>query len=154
MKNYEKHGYKNHPLYGVWSMMKARCSNPKFRQYADYGGRGIAVCAEWKASAKSFVEWCVENGWKPGLTIDRRDNDAGYSPDNCQFLTRKEQNQNRRRMSHFTKKSKLPMGVCARPGGWFQALIFIAGHQKSLGYFRTPEKASDAYQIARGPLTS
>ena len=65
-----------HPLYGVWANMKKRCGNPNVPQFMDYGGRGIVVCPEWAASSSTFIAWALSNGWRPGLQLDRRDNDG------------------------------------------------------------------------------
>lgn len=86
----------SHPLYGVWKDMKKRCTNPRCKLWADYGGRGITLCDEWQSS-KAFIEWAEAHGWKPGLEIERRDNDRGYSPDNSIFATRSAQMRNTRR---------------------------------------------------------
>ena len=71
--------------------MKSRCENPNNSMYKYYGGRGIKVCAEWQDVDK-FKSWALANGYdihasRRQCTIDRIDNDKGYSPDNCQFLT-------------------------------------------------------------------
>lgn len=83
-------------LYHTYYGMKARCYNPKNKKYHLYGGRGIAVCAEWLNSFEAFYIWAVANGYRDNLTIDRKDNDKGYSPDNCRWITRAENNRNRR----------------------------------------------------------
>lgn len=76
--------------------MKQRCSNPNDKAYANYGGRGIKVCAEWEHDYFAFKNWALANGYKSGLWIDRVDNDKGYSPDNCRWETPKRQQQNKR----------------------------------------------------------
>ena len=55
-----------------------------------YRGKGITVCDEWRNSKEAFIEWALANGWKQHLTIDRIDSDKNYSPDNCQWITRRE----------------------------------------------------------------
>ena len=80
----------NHPLYSVRHDMKQRCYNPNAQKYKRYGERGIKICDEWLSSFKAFENWCLDNGWQKGLTIDRIDNDGDYCPDNCQFITRSE----------------------------------------------------------------
>ena len=81
-------------LKGVLGNMKARCNNPKHTHYKYYGGRGITVCEEWQHVDK-FREWAYNNGYKPGLTIDRIDVNGNYEPSNCRWVTMQEQNYNR-----------------------------------------------------------
>ena len=92
----------NKKLYFVWAMMKQRCCNPKNKLWPFYGGRGLKVCDEWagKTGHVGFIRWALAAGWAPGLEIDRIDNDAGYSPDNCRFVPRVQNLRNRR----FTAK--------------------------------------------------
>lgn len=92
-----KHGKSRTPLYGVWLSMKFRCSNNKAREYPHYGGRGISVCREWREDYLSFERWATENGYYPGLEIDRIDNDGGYEPGNCRFTNRQTNMRNTRR---------------------------------------------------------
>lgn len=81
-------------LYAVWSGMRARC-RPKHRAFVWYGARGIHVCDEWH-DYSTFRAWAVTNGYRKGLTLDRRDNDGNYEPLNCRWISRAEQNRNKR----------------------------------------------------------
>ena len=80
------HGLSKHPLYRKLANIRVRCEYPSATNYAYYGGRGIRVCDEWKNDPQSFVNWCLDNGYKPGLEIDRINNDGPYAPWNCQFI--------------------------------------------------------------------
>ena len=92
-----KHGCLPRGLYGTWSNMKERCYKPKNTAYKYYGGRGIEVYLVWKKNFKAFRDWALMNGYKEGLTIDRVDNNRGYYPDNCQWITRAENSKKRNR---------------------------------------------------------
>ena len=83
------------PLYKVWTGMKQRCLNTNANRYDRYGGRGIQVCSEWQNSFEVFEKWMLENGYKNGLTIDRKNNDGNYNPLNCRLCTMAEQNENK-----------------------------------------------------------
>lgn len=98
-----KHGlYKEHKdIFCLWQTMKTRCENPKRENFERYGGRGITICEEWH-EAKNFVEWALNNGYKKGLQLDRIDNDKGYSPYNCRFVTPSENSRNRRNTKYLT----------------------------------------------------
>lgn len=67
--------------------MRSRCNSPNLPDYKYYGGKGITVCSEWDEYLV-FKEWCVNNGYREGLTIDRIDSNKGYYPGNCQWITR------------------------------------------------------------------
>jgi superfamily II helicase len=84
-------------LQHVWKNMTGRCYNPKHASYHNYGARGITVCNEWRNNKEGFIQWGTENGWQKGLQIDRIDNEGHYNPDNCQFITKKQQARNTRR---------------------------------------------------------
>lgn len=83
-------------LYKAWIGMKERCHNLNHLQYKEYGGRGIKVCQEWRHNFIAFRDWALANGYNELLIIDRRENNEGYSPDNCRWVTYKESANNRR----------------------------------------------------------
>ena len=94
-KNNERHGLSYSRLYRIWHSMKTRCGTPSSTAYKHYGAKGITVCDIWKSSFTAFYEWAIENGYEDNLSIDRIKNDLGYYPDNCRWVTNKEQKINR-----------------------------------------------------------
>jgi hypothetical protein len=83
-------GYQNHPLKRILRSMIDRCSNVNNQDFKWYGSKGIQVHDQWVKYPIKFIEWSLSNGWKKGLTIDRKNSEANYSPDNCQWITRSE----------------------------------------------------------------
>ena len=81
-------------LYKCYHAMKTRCLNPRDRNYARYGGRGITVCQEWLKGFDYFYQWALQNGYADNLTLDRRNNDGNYEPSNCRWITIQRQMQN------------------------------------------------------------
>ena len=86
--------------------MKSRCYNENDKRYYDWGGRGVDICPKWLENPDEFVSWSLENGYAPGLSIDRIDNNKGYSPDNCRWVTLAENNQNRRSSKLYSINGK------------------------------------------------
>ena len=99
------HGMKRSRLYRIWESMKTRCNNPSSQRYEDYGGRGIKVCNDWE-HFEAFRDWALANGYQEHLTIDRKDNDGPYSPENCRWATMKAQQSNKRNNFLLTHNGK------------------------------------------------
>lgn len=92
------HGLSGHPLFTVWNGILGRCNCVTHKQYEDYGARGIIICKEWETDFVAFYNWAISNGWtnENRLTVDRKNNDAGYSPENCRMVTNTIQQRNKR----------------------------------------------------------
>jgi hypothetical protein len=96
-RGYGEQGSKSHEhhwLYKRWINIVQRCCNKNNSRYHRYGGRGIKVCKEWKENYVTFIKWCLANGAEKHLQIDRKDNDGDYSPGNCRWVVRAEQDDN------------------------------------------------------------
>jgi hypothetical protein len=100
--HYRTHGRTNHKWYSVWNGMIGRCHRESNSSFEGYGKRGITVCDEWRSDPSVFFEWLEENDYRKYTQIDRINNDAGYSPDNCRVTTRKVNCNNRRDNKKYT----------------------------------------------------
>ena len=89
----DSRGGEYHRLYRIWGGMKTRCYNPKPKDAKSYKDKGIEVCKQWKKHYIMFSIWALCNGYRNDLVIDRIDSDKGYNPDNCQWITIKENSQ-------------------------------------------------------------
>ena len=89
-------------LYQSWLNMKRRCFNHNCPKFKNHGGRGITVCNDWVSDFVKFHDWAISHGYEDNLTLDRKNNDGNYEPDNCTWSTSYQQNINRRNTRHIT----------------------------------------------------
>lgn len=104
------HGLSHTRIDNIYRSMKERCYNENHQAYRVYGERGITICDEWLNDKKEFFKWAYENGYNDDLSIDRIDNDLGYYPTNCRWVTMKVQQNNKsnnRVVSAFGKEKTL-----------------------------------------------
>jgi hypothetical protein len=89
------HGFSRTRIHRIWKAMRTRCNNPNVPGFKHYGGRGIKVCSEWD-SFVIFRDWALANGYAAHLSIERKNVNGDYAPDNCTLATAREQSINRR----------------------------------------------------------
>lgn len=136
------HKLRGHRLYHIWNQMKQRCNNKNYTNYEYYGARGITICEEW-LDINNFINDMYPS-YKEGLSIDRIDNNKGYSKDNCRWSDKSTQVRNTRKIYshntsgyrgvHFNKKDKK----------WISQIV-LNNKQIRLGNFNTAIEAAKAY---------
>lgn len=132
------HNLSKHRLYSTWKCMIYRCLNKEHKDYKNYGARGITICNEW-LNIENFINDMFPT-YKEGLTLDRENNDLGYSPDNCRWATKTKQSRNTRLIySHNTSGYRGIMWV-KNINKW-KSVIFINNKAKHLGYFANVKDA-------------
>ena len=140
------HGLTNHRFYNTWYSMMKRCYNDKATNYNYYGERGITVCEEWH-DVTNFINWAEET-YVEERTLDRIDNDKGYSPENCRWVNKTTQVINRRKQKNNTSGY---VGVMWKPNkNKWVASVKSKGKNTHIGSFKTKEeavKARDDYII-------
>ena len=106
--------YSDYPrLVRIWKGMKQRCANPKRAKYPSYGGRGIYVCRAWSDDFSTFCEWALHSGYADDLQLDRIDNAGPYSPENCRWVTVKQNCSNKR-----SNRSLTIVGITMTVAAW------------------------------------
>lgn len=136
------HGLSSNKFYSTWLSMRGRCINPKDRGYKDYGARGITVCEEW-LNVSNFIAWCeMTHPNIEGYTLDRIDNDKGYSPDNCTWSDKTTQAINQRMQKNNTSGF---VGITWHTfSNRWMVRVNINRQRVNIGYFKTIEEAVQA----------
>ena len=138
----QNHGLSHHKLYNTAINMIKRCTNPNDTHYKDYGARGITVCEEWLDVA-TFIAWAEKTYPKlEGYTLDRINNDKGYSPENCTWSDKTTQAINQRIMKN-NKSGYVGVRYHSRDGVW-TAYISVNNTRKHIGQFDSKEEAVQA----------
>ena len=135
------HKMTNHRLYSTWHKMMKRCYNKNNPSYIDYGDRGITVCERWH-DVKNFIEDMYPT-YKEGLTIDRKENDLGYSKDNCRWSNRTIQSRNKRIIQKNNTSGY--KGVYKSSKNRYKASIGINNKRVNIGSYVTIIEAAKAY---------
>lgn len=136
-----EHGLTKHPLHGVWTGMHNRCYNSNSSHYQWYGARNIGIDERWRGKGMfpAFYEWAITHGYKPGLHIHRKDNDADYSPENCEWTSAKTNNRNKGNNLQITA-----FGKCMLLSEWIEqghCKVGVTTLHKRLKAGWTPEEA-------------
>lgn len=137
-----RHSESKTRLYRIYYNMINRCNNPKCSEYNRYGGRGILVCDEWLKNNESFFDWAYKNGYNKEnseLSLERIDVDGNYCPENCKWITIKEQYNNMRKtirignlcLSEFCKRTGLNYQSVLRKYNETNDIVFALGYTKN-----------------------
>ena len=134
-----KHGLESHRFYPTWNALVQRCTNPKNKKYKNYGGRGITVCEEW-LDVRNFIAWCkMTHPNIEDVSLDRIDNDKGYSPENCTWSDKTTQAINQRMQKNNTSGY---VGIYwHKRGKKWRASISVNNKLIHLGLFPTVQEA-------------
>ena len=102
-KNHEKRReLRRDRLHNIWNNMRSRCNNPKHKSFQYYGGKGIKIYEPWSDSFEEFKSWAISNGYNEDSTIERVDINKDYCPQNCIFVSKREQAYNRTNTLYIT----------------------------------------------------
>lgn len=137
-------GLRQHPAYPSLDNMKQRCYNKNDPKYKYYGAKGVSICDEWLNSYLSFCKWADNNGYKKGLTIDRINPKGNYEPNNCRWVTKTDQRENKR-VQHNNTSGFAGVSWQKNINKWF-AYYWHNKKRINCGYHNTPEEAYEARQ--------
>lgn len=143
------HGMSKHPAYAVWSSMVDRCRLPTHQAWHNYGARGICVCARWQEGFENF--WAdMGPTYQQGLTLERRNNEGNYEPDNCYWATWTAQNRNKR---NSVRLDGIPVVEIAEQQGLSRSTAYFR-HQRGRLTLSTaaPDIASSSGHKAAGDI--
>lgn len=141
-------GWSRTPTYESWKQMKKRCYSPYKSNYHLYGGRGISVCKDWLNRFENFLK---DMGERPNRkSLDRINNDEGYSKKNCRWATQSEQNLNRRKGKNNTSGT-IGVSFTNKVKKW-RAAIRINGVYHFLGEFDSADEAAAARKFTENEL--
>ena len=143
------HGMSGTPEYQAWIDIKHRCFNPNHKRYSDYGGRGISMCDRWK---NSFEDFLADMGSRPTAkhSLDRIDNNADYSPKNCKWSTKAEQDNNKRN-NHLITIDDVTLTIAQ----WAKKMGFgkkVIGDRLKLGWSEFDAVMTPVRQYAKNNL--
>ena len=131
-------------IYQAWADMKDRCYNNKSGEYHRYGARGITVCEEWKNSSLEFITWSKAFGDTSKLSLDRKENDEGYSPSNCRWVDKATQAQNTRILQSNNTSGYKGVSFEKRRNTW-AAKISVKNKHIRIGTYQSALEAAKAY---------
>jgi len=135
---------RNSRVYRIWRAIKSRCYSETNTHFINYGGRGITMCDSWVSSYTSFRDWALENRYSDDLTIDRKDNDGNYEPNNCRWVNRSTQTRNTRTLRINNTSGYRGVSFDTSRGKW-ACKITVENKSIFIGRYDTAIEAGIAY---------